>query len=262
MQTLHRFPDLKPIPNGRGGFSYPKPMWSVSSRCQERIDTLPTLLKVPTEWPALRRTFAHVGFMKTTEAMQYAGPVGCYILRLTDMEASYKLKFTEFFSVMELLMRKASSPAQRRDARARLRDVMFELEMGLPHRWSTMVRHVMSDHAVDTIEKCGPFPVHNMLCRETFQGAIKGLCRGRQAMASILVHAKLWEASMQARMALSDTEWVVAANGSTVDGRSNTPSSADRFGLVASPSGAGTAGQLDRDSFKQVRLSQFTILLS
>lgn len=251
-KELNRFPELRPQLGGR---QYPTPPWVVSKARQAAIDALAgdERIRVPREWPAIRQTFAHVGFMKTVEAIQYAGPVGYYFLYLMDMEETYKRAFVKFFQGMEPLCRKVSTPEVRRTTRKKLTNAMFDLEMLLPHRWTSMVRHVMSDHAVDTLERCGPFVVHNMLCREAFQGVIKSLCRGRQAMASIRNHAKLWEASMIARRSMPETEWSVHANRSTADSQVIAGESASRFGLVAAPVGKKLRRKdLDQGSFRQV----------
>lgn len=230
---------------------------------QKAIDALANELRVPKEWPAIRRTFEHVGFMKTTEAMQYAGPVGLYFLFLMDMSEQYRQAFVAYFSALEPLLHKVSIPDVRRKTRQNLTDSMFDLEMLLPHRWSSMVRHVMSDHSIDTIERCGPFAVNNMLCREAYQGVIKSLCRGSTAMSSIRVHSRLWEASMMARSAMPDVQWSVLANGSTVDRHNVAPPSEDRLSLEAAPVGkAVQRGGLDRESLKQVQFNAIPLYFS
>ena len=187
--------------------------------------------------------------------MQYAGPVGLYFLLLMDMSEQYKQPFVAFFSAMEPLLRKVSMPDVRRKTRQKLTNSMFDLEMLLPHRWTSMVRHVMSDHSIDTIERCGPFAVNNMLCREAYQGVVKSLCRGGTALTSIRVHARLWEASMMARSAMPGVQWSVLANRSTVDSHNAASPSADRLSLAAAPVGkAVQRGGLDSASLKQVEL--------
>ena len=99
--TLGRFPELRKQHKRPNKKQYPQAPWLVSKEVQDAIDDLTATLKVPSCWPALRKPFAHLGHMKSSETILISGDVGAYFFREMDLQDNYKSKFIELLRLIE-----------------------------------------------------------------------------------------------------------------------------------------------------------------
>lgn len=100
VEKLQRFPDLANDPSRIGNVN-PKAPWVSPAENQKQIDSLPAMLKQPSNWPQLRKIYKDQGFMKTSETLLLAGDVGAYLLRFSGIEPVYRDLFIENLRLIE-----------------------------------------------------------------------------------------------------------------------------------------------------------------
>ena len=96
-----------------GKKNYPKMPWVVTTKCQQLVDSLKDRVKLPKEWPRLRKVFAQTNFMTTSEAMAQVGPLGAAVMQHFDCDTEYRDLFIRCIYGMSDCMLKASGPASR-----------------------------------------------------------------------------------------------------------------------------------------------------
>jgi hypothetical protein len=98
MDVLGRFQSLRPNEERK----FPHAPWVCTAARVRAIDALvgSGVLRVPSGWPPVRK-LEHVLFMKTSECLLLAGDVGCYLLRLMDLQEAYKEKFIELLLLLK-----------------------------------------------------------------------------------------------------------------------------------------------------------------
>ena len=121
----------------------------------------------------------------------------------------------KLLKLMEVAMRKTSTPGDRALLRAELASTVTRLEIRLPLYVQTMVLHYLVFHTIEQLEATGPFHVANQLDMERFQVVLKGCARGKKnVMMSILNNFLLLEVSLSNRL-LSTYDWTVTPTGSS-----------------------------------------------
>ena len=80
---------------------YPYPGWIASKPSISIVDSLPEICKVPSGWPDFRQAFNHIGHLKSTETLLFAGDVGAYLLRHVDIDPEIRALFIELFRLIE-----------------------------------------------------------------------------------------------------------------------------------------------------------------
>ena len=153
-------------PNGKK--SYPKMPWVVTAKCQQLVDSLKHRVKLPKEWPRLRKVFSETNFMTTSEALAQVGPFGAAIMQHFDCDTEYRDLFIRCIYGMSDCMLKASDPTSRADAKSELSVVGTKLEKTLPLKDASTVRHIALSHPVDILQACGPYNTCNMLDHERY----------------------------------------------------------------------------------------------
>ena len=149
-----------------------------SKKVKDAIDALVPTLRLPSQWAGPKSVFAHLNTeCGSAEALLLAGPVGVYLLQLTDVETEHKALFIDLCFCLERLQWKEHTMATVAALRTDLIEVLAKLEILLPIYWCTIVRHVLL-HLCDFIVRCGPFSCHNMLTFERWHTVFKKLARG------------------------------------------------------------------------------------
>ena len=97
-------PSHRAYEEGTLGRNFERLPWVVSTERQRDIDSLSKQLRIPSGWPALRKIFDQVLFMKTAERLMLAGPVGAYFFRMFDIDRDYKTLFLDFLDVLRRVM--------------------------------------------------------------------------------------------------------------------------------------------------------------
>ena len=64
----------------------------------------------PTLLLQVRKVFEDLDFMKTSELLLLGGPVGVYILGLTDIRNDYKKQFSSLLTLIGMCREKSSTP--------------------------------------------------------------------------------------------------------------------------------------------------------
>jgi hypothetical protein len=174
-------------------------------------------LKMPKEWPALAKVFSNCNLLKTSEQLLYCGPVGAYCFQFLDVDEAIKKDMIGLLTLMEVAMRKSSTPGDRARLRRELAPTVTRLELCLPLYYQTMVMHYLVFHTLGQLEATGPFHVANQLNldMERFQVVLKGCAQGKKhVMTSILNNFLLLEVSLNNRLT-STFDWTVKPMGSS-----------------------------------------------
>ena len=100
------------------------------------------------------------------------------MISFLDIDAELKLDIIKAIRMMEMIMRKSSTPGDRAIIRRELPIAFTRLELAMPMYIQSMVVHYLVYHAVDHLEETGPFHVSNMLDMERFQTVLK-TCGGK-----------------------------------------------------------------------------------
>ena len=109
MDVLGRFPNLAPNADRKR----PPLPWVAPPKNVAEIDSLVHTLRVPSNWPNVRKIFTDCLRMKTAELLLLAGDTGAYFLRLMDIDAEYKNLFIELLHLLEKSSPHPPSPAPR-----------------------------------------------------------------------------------------------------------------------------------------------------
>ena len=97
MGVLGRFPNLAPNAERKR----PRPPWVPPSQNIKDVDSLVHKLKVPSDWPNVRKIFKNCLHMKSAELLLLAGDAGAYFLLHMDIDAEYKSLFVELVLLLE-----------------------------------------------------------------------------------------------------------------------------------------------------------------
>jgi hypothetical protein len=136
--------------------------------------------------------------------------VGAYLFASLDIDVELKGHMVKVMRMLEMLMRKSSTPGDRAFIRRELPVVFTCLELAMPVYIQSMVVHYLVYHAVDHLEETGPFHVSNMLDMERFQTVLKSCAKGKKnVMQSIVSNYQLLKTSLQMRL-VSPFDWVVS----------------------------------------------------
>ena len=250
METVGRFIDcLKPTRDRK----FPRPPWVVEADEQKAVHKLPSVCKCPAEWPAFRKVFADMGFMKTAETMLLAGDVGVYVLRFcTSLRQDYRSMFIRLLRDIEKVISKVSTPGDRADAAADIPVVATMCEQKLPLYWNTMVMHIFIDHCILILELAGGFFAANILDTERWHTIFKTFGRSRSnIMASFQKNYVLWVASQVGRLS-SVSAWTNKPAWSSAAGRAAMLDSENKFDRMYEPLGANTVRELTEEELHQI----------
>ena len=250
MEVLGRFVEqLKP--NHRRQF--PRPPWVASKEDIARVNKLPALCKTPAEWPAFRKVFADLGFLKTAETLMLAGPVGLYALSFCEsLELPYFRTFAAFLRTLQKIVYKSSTPGDRDAIAKDLAHYGTKLEMMMPIAWNTLVMHVLNFHTVSILERTGGFAAGNMLDIENWHTLFKSFGRGTtDIMASFRVHYVLWVASQIGRMDHTSV-WHSLPARSSFAGYASRLDSANPQDRVHHFLGKSSKQHLSSEAFRQI----------
>ena len=88
------------------------------------------------------------------------GPVGCYFIRLLDVQDRYKELFCKLFRLLQIAKSKSSTAGLRAQLEMDIPNVMTELEICMPVDWNTPVAHFFVCTTVETILDCGNLNVY------------------------------------------------------------------------------------------------------
>ena len=239
-KTVRVYPNSQPERYFLPARKYPVPPWQASSGSIK-------------EWPAFRSPFKHAGFLKTAEMLLLSGDAGAYIMEYIDIDASYAALFIRLFRMIHLLQYKDSTPGDRQTLSAGLPALMTELEMAMPIIWNTPVVHIFTYHTVDSLTRCGPYPVHNMLDIERFHTRFKSYARGtRNIMQSIRNHHGLAEVASGARLHIEEP-WTDGAARSTAAGHAARSAGALRTSRYAEALGTQGSRVLTLEELNQIQ---------
>jgi hypothetical protein len=125
-------------------------------------------LKTPKEWPRPGRLFSKCNQLKTSELLLFAGPVGAYVLQQLDIDPEIRDNMIRILQLLNMLMRKVSTPGDRITIRRELPIAITKLELQTPLYNQTTVVHCLVYHMLDQLEASGPFHVSNMLDIERY----------------------------------------------------------------------------------------------
>lgn len=139
------------------------PKWIASKKVWESIEQAQRKLQFPKEWPRPGKLFTKCNQLKTSELLLLAGPVGVYIFQQLDIDPAIRANMITILRLLSMLMRKISTPEDRRTIRRDLPVAITQLELHLPLYTQTSVMHCLVYHALDQLEATGPFHVGNML---------------------------------------------------------------------------------------------------
>lgn len=174
-------------------------------------------------------------------------------MEFIDIAKEYAELFMRLFDMIKLLQFKESTPGDRQALSKGIPEVMTKLEMKLPIVWNTPVVHIFTYHTVDTLTRCGPYPVHNMLDIERFHTTFKSYARGtRNIMQSISNHHDLAEVASSARLRI-EQPWTDDAAKSTAAGHAARPASEMRTSRYVKALGSSRKRKLSPEEFEQVR---------
>jgi hypothetical protein len=246
VEVLGRFPELKKLTEQQAKARklpmYPNPPWVSTKGNQEAVESIISHLRVPAGWPSLRKIFSHLGFMKTAECLQLAGPIGAYFFKQLDIDHSYRDAFIDLLYLLRTAMHKVSTPGDRAELLQSLAAVLTRLEIMLPITWNSTVIHILVCRTLAVIIEYGPYVVNNILDVERFHTLFKDMARGtRNVMKSILNHFLLLEAALANRLDPNvRVDWIREAPKGTVAGYAARLDSEDRQDRMWSPKGATT----------------------
>jgi hypothetical protein len=118
-----------------------RPKWKPKrGECKAVDTTLKDLCRVPEGWPSLRKPFAEVFFMKTSELLLFGGSAGAWVIQQLDgLNDDFKKNAIYLLRLLEIGMRKTSTPGDRKQLRVGLPKAVAALEIDLPSYFSTMV---------------------------------------------------------------------------------------------------------------------------
>ena len=96
IQQLGRFAaDLGPTDERK----FPKPPWVALNLVE--IDAVCKKLRVPSNWPRVRKIFKDALRMKSAELLLLAGDAGAYFVRIMGIRADYKEVFIDLLRLLE-----------------------------------------------------------------------------------------------------------------------------------------------------------------
>ena len=209
-------------------------------------------LKTPKEWPRAKHPLSNVGTLKTSELLILAGPVGAYLFAFLDIDDQIKKDMIQVLRLLEMLMRKSSTPGDRAIIRRELPAAFTRLELAMPVYLQTMVVHYIVYHAVDHLEETGPFHVSNMLDMERFQTVLKSCAKGKKnIMRSIVNNYQLLKSSLNTRL-LSPYDWLIKPSTSSTAAYLEEADSAKRTDRMYTVKGKSSTGRLGASRFKNL----------
>ena len=180
------------------------------------------------------------------------GPVGAYLISFLDIDAELKLDIIKAIRIMEMIMRKSSTPGDRAIIRRELPIAFTRLELAMPMYIQSMVVHYLVYHAVDHLEETGPFHVSNMLDMERFQTVLKTCAKGKTSiMRSIVNNYQLLRMSMNTRL-VSPFDWVVSPCQSSTAAYLNEAESMKKTDRLHSVKGKCRSRRLGTSEFKNL----------
>jgi hypothetical protein len=142
--------------------------WVTTDRAQNLIDTMPDVCKRVAGWPALRKLFKDRIYLKTSEWLQYAGPVGAYCAQFMDCDPEVRDLFIDLMYALAAVQGTYSKAKTREWLRTELPEIYTKLEMKLPYYFMTFVNHVLAFHIVDLLEAIGGYSASNMMSYERY----------------------------------------------------------------------------------------------
>jgi hypothetical protein len=180
------------------------------------------------------------------------GPVGAYLFAFLDIDSEVKQNMIQLLKILELIMRKSSTPGDRAIIRRQLPEVFTRLELALPLYIQSMVVHYLVYHAVEHLEETGPFHVSNMLDMERFQTVLKTCAKGKKnVMRSIVNNYQLLKTSMNTRL-VSPCDWVVSPCQSSTAAYLQEANSMKRTDRWHSVKGKSRTRRLTTSEFKNL----------
>ena len=243
-EVLGRFRHLRPRQN---------PPWTISKSRSQAIETLIKKLRIPSCWAPVRNIFTDLGFMKTSELHLLAGQVGGYLLKLFDIDDSYRDLFIQLFNVIEMCMLKVSTPGSRQQTQRTLPAILARLEILMPLSWNTSVIHILAYHTVQKLRLAGPYKSTNMLDIERFHTSVKNLARGKKdPEESIIRHYALSLSSTTNRLTTS-MEWTNSPRFSTPAGQEQALDSSDKLDRMTRPLGVLKEHNFNCEDFKLIQ---------
>ena len=207
-------------------------------------------LKKPKEWPAIGKPFKNCTSLKTSSQLLQAGPIGAYLYAHLDIDEDIKADMIRVMRLLEMLLRKSSTPGDRAIVRRELPEAWCRLELALPMYFQTMVAHYCVHHAVEHIEATGPFHVANMLDMERFQTVLKGCARAKKhVMQSIINNYLLLAVALDMRLN-SPWDWTVRPSGSSTAAYLQKVDGANKMDRMYTVMGRTTSYELGAPLFK------------
>jgi hypothetical protein len=240
------------IQRSRLGYLRPKerPPFRVSSKARALLNKIVAHLKLPSSWEKFDYMFKKTYRLKTAELLQFAGPLGAYLLMFADIDGVIKKHLVDLLFELEECQAKSHTASSLTRLQNRLVQTLTQLEIRLPVAFNSQVAHVLL-HLTTFIRRCGPFKDHNMLVFERWQTVFKKLARGTKNLHSSIenhytkiFNANLWRCPSQG----GDVDSVPGFR-STVMGAKEIDYT-DRVWKVRS---AETDTMLDEDTYNQLQ---------
>ena len=167
-----------------------------------------------------------------------------------DISETIKADMIRVMRLLEMLLRKSSTPGDRATVKRELPEVWCRLELALPMYFQTMVAHYCVHHAVEHIEATGPFHVANMLDMERFQTVLKGCAKAKKhVMQSIVNNYLLLEVALDMRLC-SFFDWTVRPSGSSTAAYLQKVDGANKMDRMYTVTGKKASYQLGAALFK------------
>jgi hypothetical protein len=179
--------------------------------------------------------------------------VGAYLFAFLDIDDELKQHMIQVLWMLQMIMRKNSTPGDRAIIRRELTAAFTQLELAMPLYIQSMVVHYLVYHAVDHLEETGPFHVSNMLDMERFQTVLKTCAKGKKfIMRSIVNNYHMLKTSMNMRL-VSPSDWVVGPCQSSTSAYLEEADSMKRTDRWHSVKGKGKSRTLTSLEFKDLQ---------
>jgi hypothetical protein len=228
-------------------YTHKRPDWQADKDGKARLDALKDICRVPSVFPPMRKWLKNVGFVKCTEWYLLTGDAGAYFIRASGIRGQVRTLWIKLLRLMEMIMRKVSTPGDREYIKEHLPQLLAALEIELPLSWNTSVVHIFACQTVRILEEWGPFSELSMLDFERYHTKFKALARSsNELMTSISNTYKLQEACADTRHSMNSADQAKLSKPlrSTTHGLQSQKASSDKTDRCTSVLGRGVAGHL------------------
>jgi hypothetical protein len=212
-------------------YTHKRPDWQADQDGKTRLDKLKDFCRVPSVFPPVRRWLKNVGFVKCTEWYLLTGDGGAYFIRASGIRGPVRTLWIRLLRLMEMTMRKVSTPGDRQNIKENLPNILASLEIELPLSWNTSVIHIFACQTVRLLEEWGPFCEMSMLDFERYHTKFKNMARSsKDLMTSISNTYKYKEACADKRhlMSIEDQQMLSRPHRSTTQGLHAQHASSDK----------------------------------